>query len=368
MKFLAVAAAVLAYSFSNWQMSHYRVETRPKLLKQATAELNAAGYTVHVDAFDGMDAELTGAVPEPADRLKAQEIVDAIPGLRALDANNGLKVPGRVELSMEPGSGKLRFSGRLANVATARKLVEFLQGLRQVDAVVTDELSFEEIVVEPSYLESPAFRNLASAFFDLPGNGLLLATESGLHIKGIATAKLEEGWKVAEREIAGLVNPEVMAAARKMSGAIGGDEVDFRLLLEVASYPSEWHVPGRRPDAPLNEVRLGELTGVLSRSEVVFAPSSKDLRPEETGKLEQASRAMRRAGSRVRFVVGGYYQAGDAGGAREILAQNRAQSVAGALAQLGVAPEQMEVATFALGAKGGVLSAPLTQKVEIRVR
>ena len=368
MKLLAVAAAVLVYSFSNWQIRHYREETRPKLLKQATAELSAAGYAVHVDAFDGMDAELTGAVPEPEDRLLAQEIVDGIPGLRASTLHNELKVPGRVELRMDPGSGKLRFSGRLAAVSTARKLVESLQGLRNVDAVITKDLIFEDIVADPSYLESPAFLKLASGFFELPGNGILSATESGVQLKGIATAKLEEAWRSAETEIKPLLNPEVVAAARKMSGAIAADAAQFCVKAEVKCYPSELHVPLRRPDAPLTEVRLKELTGLLAHSELAFAPGTHELRPEETGKLEQAARAMKAVGPRVRFVLGGFYVLGDAAAPRETLARNRAQTVAGALVALGVAPEQMEVATFAMASGSAIPDAPEMQKVEIRVR
>ncbi len=367
MKFISLAAVVLVYSFSNWQMSHYRQELRPKLLAKATDELSKAGYPVTVQAVDGMDAELTGAVPEPDDRLKAQAIVDRIEGLRALDKNNYLKVPGRVELKMEPGSGRLQFSGRLGNVETARELVTFLQDLGSVDAVMTDHLVFDAIVVDPAYLESAAFRQVAAAFFELPGNGTLLATESGMQLKGVATAKLEGDWKKAEGEIAKAVRPDVMAAARKMTGAVAGGE-QFQVNAEVKLYPSELHVPMHRPEAPLTPERLSVLTEVLRGSEILFPAQSRELQPEQNGKLEQAARAMQAVGSRVRFVVGGFYVAGDGSASQETLARNRAEVVAGALAALGVAPEQMEVASFALPPGSGSPEAPSSQKVEIRVR
>jgi outer membrane protein OmpA-like peptidoglycan-associated protein len=149
-----------------------------------------------------------------------------------------------------------------------------------------------------------------------------------------------------------------------MTGAVaGGDQ--FQVNAEVKFYPSELHVPMHRPDAPLTPERLTALTDVLRASEILFPAQSREVQPEQTGKLEQAARAMRGVGARVHFVVGGFYVAGDGSASQESLARNRAEVVAGALASLGVAPEQMEVTTFALPPRS---EAPSSQKVEIRVR
>ena len=167
--------------------------------------------------------------------------------------------------------------------------------------------------------------------------------------------------------MAKLVKPDVMAAARRMTGAVAaGDQ--FRVKLDVELYPSELHVPLHRPDAPLTAERLVILTDVLHSSEILFAPRTAEIRPEEKGKLEQAARAMREVGPRVRFVVGGHFLGGDSAKAREDLARNRAAGVVRSLSGLGVAPEQMEVTTFALAAGSGLPDAPQSQKVEIRVR
>ncbi|MEQ1843334.1 MAG: hypothetical protein ABL994_23255, partial [Verrucomicrobiales bacterium] len=336
MKLLAVVAILFVYCFAAWQQSHYREILRPKLVEQATADLKAAGYPVSVQVLDGMDAELTGAVPEPSDRIKAQAIVDQIPGLRAPDSHNYLKVPGKVVLRLEPGSGELRFSGRLGNAGTTQKLVESLQNLKNVDAVSMDELGFEDIVIDPTYLDSPAFLKLAAAFFEIPGNGTLIATEAGLQLKGLATAKLAESWKAAEREMGSMVKPGVLAAASRMTDGGGGEQ--FHVKADVVLHPSELHVPSRHPEAPLKEDRLAALTGVLHQSEIQFAPGSFEIRPEQNGKLEQAAKAMQAVGSRVKFVVGGHFQVGDASGALETVARNRAGAVAGNLSGLGVPP------------------------------
>jgi outer membrane protein OmpA-like peptidoglycan-associated protein len=367
MKFLALAAAVLLYSFSNWQVSHYREELRPKLLAKANEELGKAGYRVTVAAAGGMDVELSGAVPGLDDRIRAQAIVDGIEGLRAIDRNNALKVPARVDLRMEPGSGRLQFSGRLGSMETARKMVEQLQALESVDAVLTKDLVFDPLVVDPEYLTQAPFVQLLTDFFELPGNGILLATECGIRLQGVATVKLGESWARAEERIGRTVRPEVMQAAAQMTSQ--GDLPNrFRVRAEVKFYPSALHMPLYRQDAPLTAERLSALSDVLGGSEIAFPVGGAEVMPEQQGKLEQAARGMRAAGERVRFVVGGFYLAGDGGAARERLAGQRAETVADALVALGVVPGQMEVTAFALPAGSGEPEAPESHRVEIRVR
>lgn len=367
MKFLVLATLVLVYAFSNWQVNHYREETRPALLAKAAAELDRSGYTVRVAPVGGMDVELSGAVPEAKDRLEARAIVDRMEGLRALERNNGLKIPARVELRMEPGSGRLQFSGRLGNLETARKLVGLLQDLGSVDAVLTKDLVFDPFVVDPEYLTQPAFGELASGFFELPGNGILQATECGIRLQGMATVKLAEVWAGAEGRIGRTVRPDVLAAAARMLGMETRPE-RFQVKADVKFFPSPLHMPLYSPEAPLTAARLEDLTQQLRAAEILFPAGASEFLPTQKGKLEQAAQAMRAVGGRVRFVVGGFHLAGDGGPARERLAARRAETVAGALVALGVGPAQLEVTAFALPSGSASPEAPESHRVEIRVR
>jgi outer membrane protein OmpA-like peptidoglycan-associated protein len=328
-----------------------------------------------------MDAVLEGVVPEPADRDAALALVDGIQGLRAVPEHNHLRIPGRVRLQLEPGSTELRLSGRLGDLETARRLVVALQEIEGVDAVDVDGLEFLDTVTGPGYLETEAFLDLARAFFSIPGNGALAATESGITLRGLATAQAREAWERAEKDLALQVNPSQAAAAARMvwgideSSSPGSEGAPappldrFLVRADVTFHPSPWHVPGYRPEAPLPADRLRHLVSVLDRSAIVFAPGSAETGADQTGKLEAAARAIQAAGERVRYVVGGHcVLTVDGAEAARREARARAEAVVSRLVALGVSADQLAAEIFPSPAGSGRPDAPRFRTVDIRVR
>ncbi|MEO0448622.1 MAG: OmpA family protein [Verrucomicrobiota bacterium] len=360
MKLLAAVALVLLYAFTVWMHLHYRDHRRDGLVQEARQNLIEADLAhVKLLAEHGMDAELHGYVLSESDRTTAQALVDRIHGLRSLDQDNHLIIPGFIH-TKKTDDGTLTIVGEIGSRAAADQLISSLAADGSYAKLETDSLRVEDGRLDPSFTNSEDYHDLMESVHSTPGSSELRASDSGFLIRANGTEDLQRVWTTSTQALGRGADPDLRQA--------------FELNVEedVTLYPSLYHVPGYQYESVLPEDRLSALTRVLSLSNVFFESGSTSIQASEMNKLQQAADEMMKVGNRGLFVVGGH---ADSTGSRE---QNqrisflRAQAVANQLTQFGVLQEQLKIVSFgssgAVGNQATEKARAQSRRVEIRLR
>lgn len=302
--------------FVAWEKSHFDSNLYPQLQNDVLDSLEDPRFGRVVMSLDHLDASLGGQVDDLEAREAARASVDALPGVRALERDNHIKVLPRMDLSRR--DGKLRSSGLLHPEDKGMVGQWNLSGL---DAA---GLAGNALVAGLKEQQRGFLARLAGEFFALPGDRSLLMDKEGIRLSGDVTLSLLIGWE-------------------KISESWFDHKAS---LANLKLYPSLFHFPGYRRQTVADQAQAQALGERLLAAPIYFSLGSAEIEATENEKVLQLAEAIAQSDPNARFVVGGHTDASGTLDANIALGEARSRSLVNALGAAGVAAERLEVVSF----------------------
>ncbi|MBU0501137.1 MAG: OmpA family protein [Gammaproteobacteria bacterium] len=307
---------VLIPFFVAWEKSHFDNNLYPQLQSDVLDSLEDPRFGRVTMSLDRLDASLGGQVDDLDTREAARASVDALPGVRALERNNHIKVFPRMELSRR--GDKLQSSGLLSPEDRGMVGQWSLSGLDA--AGLTDNA----LVAGLTEKQRGFLSGLADEFFALPGDRSLLMDKEGIRLSGDVTLPLLIGWeKVSE----GWFDHKASLANLKL-------------------YPSLFHFPGYRKQTLVDQGLAQALGERLLAAPIYFSLGSAEIEAAENEKVLQLAEVINQSDPSARFIVGGHTDASGTLDANMVLGGARSRNLVNALVAAGVAAGRLEVVSF----------------------
>lgn len=342
---LAVVLALLAAGFSYAHQRIYQRSIERDLMDQATRVLRTRPELHKVSvSFEGLDARLGGSVADPAHRKLAQDLVDQLPGARAANARNQIRVIASIQLQLQ-SNGVWQASGWLPSAAWQERAVLLLSP-GAPGRLDTSNLRADPSVSEPSFLNHPLLPALGQTALSAVLGGTIEMEVQRLRLTGRVRSDVERA--------------RILETAGRIWNGMGGTTIEEHL--EPVSFETRTNAPTR--DFSWAGFDLGR---VLKSFPIFFDSGATAIKSEELGKIGRLSSAIRQLAPAGRFRVTGYADAAGNAAANQKLSLRRAEAVASQLAQQGVARSQLEISTQIESVPGGRNASAEARKRSRRV-
>ncbi len=333
--FLAILLLVLAGSFTYAHRKFYQHRFEHDLMEQAAQALKADPNFNQVGvSFDGLDARLSGVVAVPALRDQARQLVDALPGARALPVRNEIRVPSKLRFSSS-GNGTAQATGWLPagewRDAFAGLFATALPQLQlDLSGVQTDPS-----VMPPTFAQSSVLPELLVGFFSVTTNGILGFENGRIHLQGKVRSETDK--------------IRLLASASRIGSLPGEWAVDnyLEVVNPLPARPVVSTGTTARPTAggPTTTSVAGgnDLAGILRGLPIYFDSGSTQLQAGEQAKVDQAAAAIRRLNPQARLQVLGFADPSGKAAVNQRLSLKRAEAVAARLVARGVPKRSIDV-------------------------
>ncbi|MBI3867154.1 MAG: OmpA family protein [Verrucomicrobia bacterium] len=342
----ASLAAILVLLASGFTYAHQRIYQRRferDLMDQAGRALRARPEFQRVGvSFEGLDARLSGAVDDPRHRALAQEIINQIPGARAVAARNLIRVSPWLKIESAPGAG-WRATGWMPSPAWRdRAAILISPGAGPGAPFSWEGVQIDSSVTEPVFLNHPALPSLAKSFIAGVSNGVMDAQLTRVRLNGKTRTEADRS--------------QIAQLARQIWNGFGGSTVEDQMETPAAANVSA----SRSRDFSWAGF---DMPRVARSFPIFFDPNSSTIKPDELGKAERLASAIRQLAPQGRFTVKGIADGSGNAAANQRMAQKRADAVVTQLLQYGVRKEQL-----ATRVQTEKLSAPEAKSAEAKRR
>ena len=343
---LAVVLALLAAGFTYAHQRIYQRSYERDLMDQATRSLRTRPELHRVSIrFEGLDAYLEGAVNEPSHKILAQDLIDRLPGVRALGSHNQIRVNATLKLS-QLTNGVWQASGWLPSPAwQERALLLLTPGApRGIDAA---NLKTDRSVSEPSFLNHPKLPSFGQRYLASVGGGALEMEVARVRLTGRVRTDADK--------------TQLLEAAGHIWGGLGGTTLEEHL--ETLALRSGTNAATAR-DFSWAGFDLGR---VLRSFPIFFESGGTSVRSVELGKVSRLSAAILQLAPKSRFRVTGFTDAAGNPAANQKLSLKRAEAVAALLVQQGIPRSQLDLHTQSERLAGGNSTSAEARKHSRRV-
>lgn len=250
-------------------------------------------------------------------------------------------------LEIKPQGDVLMVAGILPDQGVKDAVVKALQDVAPRLKVDAAGLRVTRYIEAAPFARQEALAAFLRSFYSTPTEGsFTISSNKGPHLKASATPTLESEW---------------LALLRPLSGGL-------HVEMEVALYPSVYHIPGYQPRTPLPVETLDSLRQSLSDFYILFDASATSLSASARVRLAGLIPTLLAAGPSLKLVVGGHPEPDGQAPAEKRLALARAEQVVSYLIEQGAPGADLQAVAFD-PVPAGSAGAPLQHRsVEILIK